>query len=98
MAGAMFTGDRFVVALRLGFEGKEELALQELKTLHAEGLNDEERGWVVLYEVRFLGQLLRVSEARKRLAELSKFWGSTPEHDVRIGTGTPLSLNSGHAV
>jgi tetratricopeptide (TPR) repeat protein len=84
MAGAMFTGNRFVSALRLGFEGREELALQELKTLHAEGLNDEERGWVVLYEVRFLGQLLRVSEARKRLAELSKLWGSTPEHDVRM--------------
>lgn len=90
MIGAMSAGDRFVAALRLGFEGREEDALFELRALLGSDLGREERGWILLYEARFLGQLLRVAEARKRLRELSDTWGGIAEHDARIAVAVAV--------
>jgi len=80
----MFDLDRFSAALRLGFEHQEERAISELDALLGEGLDDENRGWVLIYQARFLGYLLRLAEARTRLAEVSRIWEKTPQHDVRI--------------
>lgn len=79
--------DPFVVALRLGFENQEERAIEQLRALLSDATNDEERGWIVIYEARFLGQLLRVAEARVRLADVRRLWTRTPEHDARIAVG-----------
>lgn len=77
----------FVAALRLGFEKQEEEAIRQLRALLQETSDYEDRGWILLYEARFLGHLLRVAEARKRLAEVSRIWKRTPQHDVRIAVG-----------
>lgn len=86
----MFDPSRFQAALDLGFEGKEEAAISRLRALLHETPSDEERGWIALYEARFLAQLLRVAEARARLAHLSRIWGSTPEHDAQIAVAYAL--------
>ena len=80
----------FVAALRLGFEKQEEEAIRQLRALLQETSDYEDRGWILLYEARFLGHLLRVAEARKRLAEVSRIWKRTPQHDVRIAVGEAL--------
>jgi len=79
--------DPFVVALRLGFANQEEEAIRRLRELLGSATDDEQRGWIIIYEARFLGQLLRVAEARVRLAEVRRLWTSTPEHDTRIAVG-----------
>jgi tetratricopeptide (TPR) repeat protein len=79
--------ERFGAALILGFDGQEERAIEELRALLTEADRDEDRGWILLYEARFLGHLLRVAEARDRLATVSRIWTRTPEHDARIAVG-----------
>jgi tetratricopeptide (TPR) repeat protein len=79
--------ERFIAALILGFDGQEQKAIEELRALLTEAEQDEDKGWILLYEARFLGHLLRVAEARERLATVSKIWGRTPEHDARIAVG-----------
>jgi tetratricopeptide (TPR) repeat protein len=79
--------DRFGAALLLGFDHQEERAIQELRALVQEATGDEERGWIILYEARFLGHLLRVAEARQRLADLRSIWTRTAQHDASIAVG-----------
>lgn len=86
----MFDASRFQEALDLGLEGKEEAAISCLRALLQETHNDEEKGWIALYEARFLAQLLRVAEARAQLAHLSRMWRSTPEHDAQIAVAYAL--------
>lgn len=80
----MFDSSRFHAAIELGFEGQEEAAIEHLCALLAETPEDEQKGWIVLYEARFLAQLLRVTEAREQLAHLGKIWKATPEHDAQV--------------
>ncbi len=80
-------GDRFVAAVLLGFDNQEEKAIEQLRALLPETPNDEERGWIILAEARFLGHLLRLAEARERYAEVRRLWTSTPEHNSRIAVG-----------
>jgi len=86
----MIDHNRFQLALDLGCENQEERAIQELRALLQEGPTDEEKGWLMLYEARFLGQLLRVAEARTRLAELAGLWEKRPDHDVQIDVASAL--------
>lgn len=82
-----FAGDRFGAALLLGFDNQEERAIQELRALLADTIGEEERGWIIVYEARFLGHLLQLAEARERYAEVRRLWTSTPEHNSRIAVG-----------
>ncbi|MGO9589624.1 MAG: tetratricopeptide repeat protein [Candidatus Acidiferrales bacterium] len=86
----MFDTSRLQGALDLGFEGQEEAAIGHLRALLPEAPDDEEKGWIVLYEARFLAQLLRVTEARARLADLSGMWKATPEHDAQVAVAYAL--------
>ncbi|MFZ0978205.1 MAG: tetratricopeptide repeat protein [Candidatus Acidiferrales bacterium] len=85
----MFDTSRLQAALDLGLEGQEE-AVSRLHALLHETPSDEERGWIELYEARFLAQLLRVTEAKEQLAHLSRMWKSTPEHDAQIAVAYAL--------
>lgn len=94
------TGDeRFIAALTLGFDGQEERAIEDLRALLEEDNSDEDKGWLLLYEAKFLGHLLRVSEAKERLETVSKIWPSTPGHQVRLAVGKAVLYEAeGNAV
>lgn len=82
----MFDADRFKNAITLGYGGSEENALQELQAILQASPENDDKGWIVLYEVIFLARLRRTTEARQRFAELSKLWGHrVAEHTARIG-------------
>jgi tetratricopeptide (TPR) repeat protein len=79
--------DRFIAALRLGFDGQEQRAIDDLRALLKEDNSDEDKGWILIYEARFLGHLLRVAEAKERLETVSKIWPGTPGHQARLAIG-----------
>jgi tetratricopeptide (TPR) repeat protein len=85
----MFDTDRFQAAIELGYGGREADALRELGALRQEAVDGDERGWVIIYEARFLGHLLRIQEARDRLAELDtiEVWRQRPEYRARAELG-----------
>jgi pentatricopeptide repeat protein len=85
---------RLQAALNLGVEAQEESAteraIRALRALLREARSDEEKGLVLLHEARFLGQLLLVTEARARLADVTRLWQKTPECEVQIAVGYAL--------
>jgi len=77
-------GARFEEALELGYGSDPHRAVEALELLLQQVTENDDRGYIILYEALFLARDERKAEARAKLQEVANLWDRTPEHKARI--------------
>jgi tetratricopeptide (TPR) repeat protein len=75
---------RFEEALELGHGSDPHRAVELLEVLLLEVHENEDRGYIILYEAFLLAKDERMAEARAKLQEVSNLWDRRPEYKARM--------------